>query len=281
MKLLKACIEKHPQRKSCVQIIRHSKNKGLPAARNSGLAVASGEYVFHCDSDDFADKNMLEVLYQTAAEHSADIVWCDWFLSYGTVERLMKQPSYDSPVAAVKGMLGGAMKFNVWNKLVRRSLYVNNVISFPDGYGMGEDLTMIMLFAEAKKVIYVPAAFYHYVKANENAFSQTYSDKHLYELCHNVGRIETFIKERFGNELDEYIAYMKLEAKFPLLLMKDSKRICVWRNWYSEANTYILKNKQITLRNRLLQWAAWKNLIWLVLLYSMVFNRVVYGRFCK
>lgn len=30
----------------------------------------------------------------------------------------MKQPLYDMPMDAVKAMLGGGMKFNVWNKLV-------------------------------------------------------------------------------------------------------------------------------------------------------------------
>lgn len=42
-----------PSRKEQVILLEHAENKGLPAARNTGLSVAKGEYVFHCDSDDF------------------------------------------------------------------------------------------------------------------------------------------------------------------------------------------------------------------------------------
>lgn len=49
----------YPERSERVKILVHSENKGLPAARNTGLAVAKGEYVFHCDSDDFVEKDLL------------------------------------------------------------------------------------------------------------------------------------------------------------------------------------------------------------------------------
>lgn len=149
MERLKSVLSKYSERASQVKILVHEQNMGLPAARNTGLAQARGEYVFHCDSDDFVDPEMLDTLYGKAKEEDADIVWCDWFLTFGSTERYMKQPDYGSPEEALKAMLGGAMKFNVWNKLVRRSLYTDNAIVFPAGYGMGEDMTMMMLFAYA------------------------------------------------------------------------------------------------------------------------------------
>ena len=57
-------------------------------------------------------------------------------------------------------MLGGSMKYNVWNKLVSRRLYTDNQITFSDGHGMGEDMTMIRLAACAKRVCYLPQAFF-------------------------------------------------------------------------------------------------------------------------
>lgn len=71
----------------------------------------------------------------------------------------MKQPSFDTALEALKTMLSGGMKYNVWNKLVRRSLYADYQVSFPAGYGMGEDMTMLLLFAHAGRVAYVPKAF--------------------------------------------------------------------------------------------------------------------------
>lgn len=54
----------------------HKKNGGLGFARNSGLDVATGEYVAFIDSDDFIDLNMMETLYHVAISEKADVVRC-------------------------------------------------------------------------------------------------------------------------------------------------------------------------------------------------------------
>lgn len=279
--VLQSVIDRYPKRQKQIRIIHHDKNRGLPSARNTGLQYASGDFIFHWDSDDYAEPTMLERMYHTAVDSNADIVWTDWFLTFETNERYMKQPSYSSPMEALKGMLGGAMKYNVWNKLVRHSLYVDNDVLFPSGYGMGEDMTMILLFAHACKVAYLPNAFYHYVKLNTNAFSQTYSDKHLEELRHNVSRIEQELTAMFGTGLSQEISFLKLEAKFPLLLSNNNTKYSLWKMWYPEANIYIMKNKNISFRSRFIQWCAWKNLDFAVHLYRWLLESVVYGHIYK
>ena len=275
--ILREVVERYPSRKDCVKIITHGENKGLPAARNTGLAEATGEFIFHCDSDDFVELDMLESLYNKAKECDADVVWCDFFLSFETNERYMKQPSYNTPADALKAMLSGAMKYNVWNKLVKRSLYIDNNISFPAGYGMGEDMTMMMLCANARKVAYVPRAFYHYVKLNTGAFSQTYSDRHLVELKHNVQRIVAYMQVKFGSGIEQELAFFKLDVKFPFLITDDSRKYRVWQEWYPEANKYIGKNKLISARSNALQWLAWKGQFWVVKLYYILINKFIYG----
>lgn len=275
--VLRQVLAGYPERSSHVRILTHPENKGLPAARNTGLAVAQGEYIFHCDSDDFVEPDMLEQLYCKATKTNADIVWCDWYLTFEKSERYMKQLAYDTPLEALKAMLGGAMKYNVWNKLIRRSLYVENGITFPAGYGMGEDMTIMLLFAYAQKVAYFPHAFYHYVKLNTNAFSQTYSDRHLLELQHNVTTITDKLKTLFGDTLEQEISFLKLEAKFPFLFSNDSRKRKLWDEWYPEANRYILRNHNISTRSRLIQWCAWKHLRIIVNIYRWLFNRIVYG----
>ncbi len=277
IQILQSVLKEYPNRAEQVKLLVHAHNKGLPAARNTGLSVASGEYIFHCDSDDYVDVDMLERLYEEAIRKEAEIVWCDWFLTFEKNERYMKQLEYMSSIDALKAMLSGGMKFNVWNKLVRRSLYIDNQIVFPDGYGMGEDMTMMMLFVHAKKVTYLPNAFYHYVKLNTGAFSQTYSDKHLVELQHNVKRIVEYIHHNFGNDLEKELAFFKLEVKFPFLISGDSKKYELWKKWYPESNAYILQNKNISTRSRWLQWFAWKEQFWIVKLYHGVLMKIVYG----
>lgn len=44
-------------------------------ACNSGIEVATGEYIAFCDSDDYVDSNMYETMYNTAAQYDADAVF--------------------------------------------------------------------------------------------------------------------------------------------------------------------------------------------------------------
>lgn len=277
IKVLQGVINQYPDRKNQCRIIHHKQNLGLPAARNTGLAVAQGEYIFHCDSDDFVEPDMLEQLYCKATETDADIVWCDWWLSFAKNERYMKQPEYPTAIEALKGMLSGVMKFNVWNKLIRRSLYEENRITFPAGYGMGEDMTIMRLFARASKVANLPKAFYHYVQQNNGAFCKTFSEKHLSDVRHNVSIVTEDLRDLFGSTLDQELAFFKLDVKFPFLISDDPAKYNLWKNWYPEANRYILKNKRLSLRSRYLQWLAWKNQFWAVWLYYKLVYRVVYG----
>ena len=277
IELLYEVIERYPNRKNKIKLLTHKANLGLSAARNTGLVEASGEYVFHCDSDDYVEADMLESLYNRAKEQDADIVWCDFFLTFEKNERYMKQPEYTTSIDALKAMLSGAMKYNVWNKLVRRSLYDDNKILFPAGYGMGEDMTMMMLYAQAQKVSYITRAFYHYIKLNTGAFSQTYSDRHLVELKYNVQRIVDYIQEHFGNQLDRELAFFKLDVKFPFLITDDKRKYRLWQDWYPEANVFIGKNKMVSARSRALQWFASKGQFWIVKLYYLLVNKLIYG----
>lgn len=277
IKVLQGVINQYPDKKNQCRIIHHKQNLGLPVARNTGLAVAQGEYIFHCDSDDFVEPGMLEQLYHKAIETDADIVWCDWWLSFAKNERYMKQPGYPTAIDALKGMLSGVMKFNVWNKLIRRSLYEENGITFPAGYGMGEDMTIMRLFARASKVAYQPKAFYHYMQQNNGAFCKTFSEKHLSDVRHNVSMVTEDLKNLFGNALDTELAFFKLDVKFPFLISDDPAKYNLWKNWYPEANQYILKNKRLSLRSRCVQWLAWKNQFWAVWLYYKLVYRIVYG----
>lgn len=278
IEILKSCIERYPERKDQVTILTHEQNKGLPAARNTGLAVATGEYVFHCDSDDFVEKDMLEEMYNAAKSADADMVYCDFYLSFEKNERYMSNPVYQTVEDMFRlGLLGGNMKYNVWNKLVKRSLYTDNDIWFPAGHAMGEDMTMIRLAACAKSVAYVPKAFYHYVKLNANAYSATMSERHKIDIRFNVDQTVEFLEKKFGHSLDKEIAFFKLNTKLPFLITDDATQYEVWKEWWSEANKYICENKQQPLRTRLVQWFAAKNQFWAVKLYFKVVYKLVYG----
>ena len=277
MDVLQEVLERYPERKAQTVLLRHEVNKGLPAARNTGLAVAGGEYVFHCDSDDFVEPDMLDTLYHTAISQRADYVWCDWFLSFEKSERYMRQPACASADSALRTMLCGGLKYNVWNKLVRRQLYVKNGILFPAGYGMGEDMTMIRLLACAQKVAYVNRALYHYVRLNTNAFTSSFSVRQLGDVAYNAQKTIDFVVAQKQNKLELELACFKLNIKYPLIIGDDVSQYRLWRSWFQEANRYIGKNPMSGIRSRFLQYAARYKCDLILKLHYWLVYKVVYG----
>ncbi|MCT4013586.1 glycosyltransferase family 2 protein [Elizabethkingia anophelis] len=280
--IINKIVEEYPERKYDVQIVKHEINKGLPSARNSGLKIASGEYIFHCDSDDWLEKNALSLLYEEAIEKNVDAVWCDWYLSFKNNERYMSQrPEQEdiiSGLECVKLMLDGKIRYNVWNKLVKRELYKTNEIQFPDGYGMGEDMTMIKVLAFADKVSYLPIALYHYIRLNEEAFTQNTTEQHLKQIQYNVNDIVSFLNNRYEKEdTEKYIQFFKLNTKLPFLISNDTESYKRWLEWYPEANAYIDLNPMFSTRTKFIQKAAMKHQFWILKLYYNLVIRFIYG----
>ena len=62
MMILSEVLSRYPQRKEQVRIINQPKNQGAAKAREDGIKEARGEYIIHCDSDDWVDKNIYQLL---------------------------------------------------------------------------------------------------------------------------------------------------------------------------------------------------------------------------
>lgn len=261
-----------------VRILTHPENKGLPAARNTGLAEAKGDFIYHCDSDDYLVPTMLEEMYQAASMQGADFVYCDFFLDFDTSRRVMTNPSYTDPEQMIKeGFLAGLLKYNVWNKLVARKLYCDSGILFPAGHGMGEDMTMILLATHATRTAHVAKPLYHYVKLNANAFSNTFSQRHLDDIRFNADRTFAGLAGWNVPEKDLYLNFFKLNLKLPFLFSEDRNQLRLWKEWYQDANQYIAQNIYQPRRTRLVQqWAA-AGLFPLVRLYCFLINHLYYG----
>lgn len=262
-----------------LKIICHSENKGVAAARNTGLDVASGKYICFIDADDTLHCNALEMWVDEAEKGGFDIVGCEWNMCFGKNSRYMSQALFKNSQEALLNIMHGTMRWNLWLFIVKRSLYKDNAIRFIEGKNMGEDLmAMMKLFMHANKVTLIKSGLYNYNQINENSLTKKYSDAHWRQVRDNLKEIESYaLMTPWADLVKENIPYLKLNLKLPLLMSEDMSKYNLWKWLWPETHTYIMKNKKQALRTRLLQWCGAKNLWWVIKWYYKIAYKFVYG----
>lgn len=66
--------EEYAKKDNRIKVIHHEENKGLSAARNTGLDNAIGCYIWFMDSDDYVDSYLLEKVYESINKNKAEVV---------------------------------------------------------------------------------------------------------------------------------------------------------------------------------------------------------------
>ena len=206
----------------------HKENEGLGYARNAGLEVATGDYVAFCDSDDFVEKEMYEVLYDEAVQSGADVVFSNfytetrkgtWIVNREVNER--RQWAGKEVEAFMLDMVASApyekqerkYQMSVWHSIYRRSIITEGSLRFySEREVLSEDFPFQMDFLmRSQKVVFLPQAFYHYC-LNEHSVTHTFSqDKFeriqtLYDIMANQLKLVAGSQERLDRF---YIGYMR------------------------------------------------------------------------
>lgn len=232
----------YPVRKDQVKIITHPENSGLAAARNTGLQIATGQYIIYCDSDDWIEKDMYEKLLRKAVETGADIVGCDFYDDYVNRSVIRKQSFPEQSKECVKKMLRGELHCSTCNKLINRKLYEQYDVHFPEGIDMWEDVsTIIPLCFHADRIAYVPEALYHYIHYNTGSYTYQVSRKSLKNMIDSISYLDSFfIFNRCYLAFRKDFCFMKLTVKLNLLLGSKGDQQKKWSRLYPTANRYIL-----------------------------------------
>lgn len=220
IEILGKTIEKYPHRKSQVQIINHEVNKGLAGARNTGVERASGDYILHVDSDDYLELDTIELLYKKAIEETADIVTCDFLLEWENTSKVAKQKIGDSKVHCIQLMLSTDAMVGLVNKLIKRSLYVENNIKSFEGINLGEDfVTTPRLVYFSNKIVKVDIPLYHYIKINENSYTKNISKTSIDNIIFVFRELTSFFENKQDYSLySNYILRGKLKKKIELIM---------------------------------------------------------------
>ena len=259
VEILKRVLEEYPHRKSQVVIHRMEQNSGQAKVREWGMRNATGEYVIHCDSDDWVDVHMYEEMYNKAIEEDADVVVCDFCR---TDTKRFRKFECGSHSTDIKGFLINCLfqkdHWTLCNKLFNRKVYDNNTV-YPTG-ALGEDMMLsIQLLSKCKNLSYIPKAFYYYYL---NPMSIT--KKVTIDNCitnYNTLNINTdFIVNYIENSLSlehkikrEAISYLRMVNSFSLLKIRhlpEYKKI--WKKQFKLMPLSFFLNPRISLYNKVM-----------------------------
>ena len=260
-----------------VTLLHHEQNQGVATARNTGLEAAKGKYIYSVDADDLISPEAIEHLVSAAEQYQMDLVGCEYLLKQGTSHRHIAQPSVSSPQEAFEQICYGKMKWNLWLFLIRRSLIEEGQsIRFLPGVNMGEDLMFMgKLLHRAQCVMILHEPLYTYVRS-EGQITNAYRSEHWAQVEANVRELEAYLHATSSGDRRELLHFLKLNLKLPLLLSDSTEDFKKWRGMYAESNAYIFRNAALSLRTKLLQYAALHRQDWLLRLYNKVVMQWLY-----
>lgn len=258
IEILNKVINIFPERKPFVKIINLRSNRGVSNARRVGIKNATGEYIIHCDSDDWVEKDMYKRLYRKAMETDADIVGCNFRHEFYDKQFDFHQQYADTVEENISRLINGKIFPSLCTSLTRRRLIEENNISFPKGLNMGEDLYFnLQLYLCAKKIVYTDWAPYHY-RHSENSSCVQRTRKSIESDIAIAGLIEKLMREQgLYNKYIKDIEYRKFYSKLPLVKdLGNKENYNEWLNIYPETNKRIWRYKQISWKQRLELWLA-------------------------
>lgn len=244
------------------------KNGGLSSARNFGICNALGKYIYFIDSDDYCEKNLLEILIKDMTD-DIQISSCGYYVDYPgesfQIKKNYKKIGRLEKKEFILNLDSEGMLNVVWNKLYRLDIIKKYNLKFELDMMPGEDLVFNCQYLKTiNKGVCCNEILYHYMRENEETLVNKY-DKNLIQkvdffiiskekLFESIDIEKNIFKESMSNTVISYafscltnLYRKKMDYKNRLNEMKKIISLCRNKDYYCNTKLYD-KNIKLFLR---------------------------------
>ena len=195
-------------------IIINQQNQGLSGARNSGIKIATGQYLMFIDSDDWIDLETLTLCNASLKENITNLVFFSYTKEYQnkSIDKyiLPKNHFYNSTEIKILhkrifGLSGEQLAqpehadsiVTAWGKLYNTAIIQENNLKFVDCKIIGtEDMLFnVYYFNYIQSANYINKCLYHYRKNNNSSLTSTYKNKLKQQWTNLYGFVQEFINK--------------------------------------------------------------------------------------
>ena len=252
-------------------------NCGLSIARNLGLKVAKGKYIYFIDSDDLLDKNALKDLYTKSEEQNLDLVLfnAETFADTSSQgKNVEKTRNYYIRNCNYNKIYRGIDIFNLMQNnrdyissacllFARNNLYINNNIHFINKVLHEDEAFTFQTILLAEKVGYINKQYYKRRYRNCSIMTSKKTFENVYGYFKNILFMINFLSINntfYCKNTINYIINLKnsalnLYSKIDLieknnyLVLESQEKILFYINIVHDSNMIDIKNKEINIIN--------------------------------